>query len=68
MPDVELGKYKKIKGISEMLGIPEATIKKWVKSNKIPHYWMGGIFLRFDISEVVEWANNKGYMAKPDDE
>ena len=52
--------FIKIKDVSELLGVSEQSIYKWMKNKQdpIPHYNKTGS-LRFDKDEIVKWFKDK---------
>lgn len=47
----------KIKDVSELLNVSEATVHKWLAEEKIPHYKIDGSF-RFGKQEIEDWVMN----------
>lgn len=47
-----------VKEVSEKLKVSPATIRRWVKDNKIPFIKIGRV-LRFDIEKVIANSEEK---------
>ncbi len=54
---------------SEILNIPENEILDLAKNNKIPHYFIGGEFIRFRKEDLIKAKENlyKALNIKPRD-
>lgn len=44
-----------VKEVSELFGVTETTVRRWVMENKIPSYLIGGA-RRFNLQEVLEYV------------
>lgn len=55
----------KMKDITELLQVPERTVHKWIKENKLPAYKINNQYF-FSKSEIKEWAlkNNMPFSSK----
>lgn len=42
-----------VKEVSELFGVTETTVRRWVMENTIPSYLIGGA-RRFNLQEVLE--------------
>lgn len=38
--------------IAEHFGVSKATIRRWVRAGRIPHYWVTDKVVRFSLAEV----------------
>ena len=48
-----MDKFLSVREVSELFGVTETTVRRWVMENKIPSYLIGGV-RRFNLSEVLE--------------
>ena len=55
-----------INDLSEVLGIPKATIYCWTSSNKIPHIKIGK-HLKFILSDVLDYFKKQTKRGCPND-
>ena len=60
MENREIEALSNIKDVSTMLGIQPNTIRIWAMNKKIPYYKVGGR-LKFRLSEIKQWVEDKKY-------
>lgn len=54
-----------VKDVSRLFNISEKTVYRWIQSDNLPHYRIGGQY-RFSYSELLEWAAAKGTAIRAD--
>lgn len=54
---ISIERWLNTKEIAEHLGVTVETIRKWIKSEKIPCHRVGKLW-KFKISEVDTWVMN----------
>jgi len=53
----------KVKEVSKMLGVTDATVRNFVKNRSIPAYTFGSVY-RFDEDEVRQWIADRRLEVK----
>jgi len=54
-----------VKDVSRLFNISEKTVYRWIQSDNLPHYRIGGQY-RFSYSELLEWAAAHGAKIRAD--
>lgn len=54
-----------VKDVAQLFKISEKTVYRWVQSDDLPHYRIGGQY-RFSYSELLEWSAVRGREIQTD--